>query len=70
MHIKSLLINNIYINLSRGIFVMDKKEKAKQIKERVEKIIAMESSETDPNGSYTGVPLRSDEKPVQDVDDL
>ncbi len=25
---------------------------------------------TDPNGSYTGVPLDADEKPVQDVDDL
>ena len=27
-------------------------------------------SETDPNGSYTGVPRESDEVPVQDVDDL
>ncbi len=25
---------------------------------------------TDPQGSYTGVPERPDEKPVQDADDL
>ena len=25
---------------------------------------------TDPNGSYTGVPLEKYEKPVQDADDL
>ena len=24
----------------------------------------------DPNGSYTGVPEKQDEKPVQDADDL
>ena len=27
-------------------------------------------SETDPNGSYTGVPTDKNEKPVQDADDL
>ena len=26
--------------------------------------------ETDPQGSYTGVPERPEEEPVQDVDDL
>ena len=25
---------------------------------------------SDPNGSYTGLPLDRDEKPVQDADDL
>lgn len=30
----------------------------------------MLSGDTDPNGSYTGVPLNKDEIPVQDVDDL
>ena len=30
----------------------------------------MEAVETDPNGSYTGVPQNHCEVPVQDVDDL
>ncbi len=29
-----------------------------------------QASATDPQGSYTGVPARSDEVPVQDADDL
>ena len=29
-----------------------------------------ERLKTDPNGSYTGVPLDKSEQPVQDVDDL
>ncbi|HOV40435.1 MAG TPA: hypothetical protein PLM59_01470 [Oscillospiraceae bacterium] len=28
------------------------------------------ASRSDPDGSYTGVPLNSAEKPVQDADDL
>lgn len=30
----------------------------------------MQSCDTDPNGSYTGVPLDKSEQPVQDADDL
>ena len=29
-----------------------------------------EEIRTDPQGSYTGIPEETDEKPVQDVDDL
>ena len=36
----------------------------------VEDIINMPPSDTDPMGSYTGVPLDERETPVQDVDDL
>ncbi len=31
---------------------------------------ASKKSNTDPNGSYTGVPKDKDERPVQDADDL
>ncbi|MCL2698585.1 MAG: hypothetical protein FWE74_10970 [Oscillospiraceae bacterium] len=31
---------------------------------------ARAARDTDPNGSYTGVPLNPHEKPVQDADDL
>lgn len=30
----------------------------------------MQSSDTDPNGMYTGVPADNSERPVQDADDL
>ncbi len=30
----------------------------------------MQSSDTDPNGMYTGVPTETGERPVQDADDL
>lgn len=36
----------------------------KNVETNEEKII------TDPNGSWTGVPLDKDEKPIQDADDL
>ncbi len=45
-------------------------KKNSSISDRIKKIIAMSSSSTDPNGSYTGVPENPMEKPVQDVDDL
>ncbi len=32
--------------------------------------ITLPPSETDPMGSYTGVPLGDDKQPVQDADDL
>ena len=46
---------------------MKKEEKLKGCEERDDK---GERIITDPFGSYTGVPLNEDEKPVQDVDDL
>ncbi|MCL2018992.1 MAG: hypothetical protein FWG70_04455 [Oscillospiraceae bacterium] len=33
-------------------------------------IAAVVARDTDPNGSYTGVPVNKNEKPVQDADDL
>ena len=39
-------------------------EKRKTIKTKEKEII------TDPDGSWTGVPLDKNEKPVQDADDL
>ena len=37
---------------------------------KVQQIIAGNVSQTDPFGSYTGVPINPGEVPVQDVDDL
>jgi hypothetical protein len=40
-------------------------------KNRVAKVIqSVSPSKDDPNGSYTGKPLKPGEKPVQDADDL
>jgi hypothetical protein len=40
-------------------------------KNRVEAVIkSFEPSIDDPNGSYTGKPIKKGEKPVQDSDDL
>ena len=36
----------------------------------VEELVEMQSSQTDPFGSYTGVPVNPYETPVQDADDL
>ncbi len=36
----------------------------------VGQILATPPSATDPQGSWTGLPLDADEKPVQDADDL
>lgn len=47
-----------------------KKKKEVEITEKVKGIISMQSSATDPNGSYTGVPINPFEQPVQDSDDL
>lgn len=38
--------------------------------DKVEEIISMADYETDPYGSYTGVPKDRGEKPMQDADDL
>ena len=49
---------------------MDKKKKRTEISDKVQRIISMQSSVSDPNGSYTGVPENPNETPVQDADDL
>lgn len=36
----------------------------------VRAIVLQPPSDTDPNGSYTGIPADGDTKPVQDADDL
>lgn len=46
---------------------MDKK---KDPMKKAEMLTDMRSTETDPYGSYTGVPTDPKEKPVQDADDL
>ena len=43
---------------------------AKNISEKVEDIISMANYDTDPFGSYTGIPVQKNEVPVQDADDL
>lgn len=50
----------------------NKKEKEKNVMsdKTIQNIINPEVSDTDPNGSYTGVPVNRFEKPVQDADDL
>lgn len=49
---------------------MEKKNKKPVISDRVQGIISMQASVTDPNGSYTGVPIDTNDVPVQDADDL
>lgn len=44
-----------------------KNSKAKRI---IRPISPMKSSQTDPMGMYTGVPINKNERPVQDADDL
>ncbi len=41
-----------------------------RISNKVDDLISMADFETDPYGSYTGVPINPGEKPVQDADDL
>lgn len=48
----------------------DKSHKKNEVMDKVENIISMKNSITDPNGSYTGVPKNPHDKPVQDADDL
>ena len=43
---------------------------AKNISEKIEDLISMANYDTDPCGSYTGVPVQKNEVPVQDADDL
>ena len=54
------------------LFFKKRKENKKDVMQdkTVQSIINPNPSVTDPNGSYTGVPINRFEKPVQDVDDL
>lgn len=45
-------------------------KKEKEITAKVNDLISMADYETDPFGSYTGVPENNYEVPVQDADDL
>ena len=47
-----------------------KQEEKNSITDKATNIISMQNNQTDPNGSYTGVPQNPCDKPVQDVDDL
>lgn len=47
-----------------------KKRKPPENAPRVQDMLASRASNTDPNGSYTGVPIGIGETPVQDADDL
>lgn len=51
----------------KGVCLMDKK---KDPMKKAEMLTDMRSTETDPYGSYTGVPADPKEKPIQDADDL
>lgn len=53
-----------------GNHVPIKQTKTVMNNKRVEAIVNMAPSQTDPQGSYTGNPLNEDERPVQDQDDL
>lgn len=44
--------------------------KKQQKKDVVEQILSTPPSATDPQGSWTGLPLEAGEQPVQDADDL
>ena len=41
-----------------------------KVKELTGAFVDSVSFKTDPQGSYTGKPEKTDEKPIQDVDDL
>lgn len=45
-------------------------DKIARINMQVQQIIAGNVSQSDPDGSYTGVPVHPHETPVQDADDL
>ena len=51
---------------------MSKKNRRERIPAPTEKAlnVLLKPSETDVNGSYTGVPKNKQEQPVQDADDL
>lgn len=42
----------------------------RRLSRKIQSLVNIEPSNTDPNGSYTGRPRDINEKPVQDADDL
>lgn len=53
----------------------EKKEKKlqklhKKVMAKPLEIVSLKNSQTDPQGSYTGIPLNPYDTPVQDADDL
>lgn len=46
------------------------KKRKKQQSDAVQEIVSTPPSFTDPQGSWTGLPMNEHEIPVQDVDDL
>ena len=49
---------------------MPDKKKKSEISDKVNQLFNMKDTQTDPNGSYTGVPSNPYDMPVQDADDL
>lgn len=45
-------------------------DKLKNPTQKAKEISETKPAKNDPNGSYTGVPLKKGETPVQDADDL
>ena len=49
---------------------VNRSAKEARVKKKMWEMTDIPTSETDPNGSYTGKPADKYEKPVQDADDL
>ena len=53
---------------------LEKRREVHKMKKKKESILKIENPfrqpVTDPQGSYTGIPDRTEEEPVQDADDL
>ncbi len=49
---------------------MENNKKDKKVLEVIKAFVTRNSKKTDPNGSYTGVPINKNEVPTQDADDL
>lgn len=63
------------INLKGQTMKSEKKEKKlqklhKKVMAKPLEIVSLKNSQTDPQGSYTGIPLNPYDTPVQDADDL
>lgn len=64
-------IHSLAKNNSKGVIILSIRKKYKfKGTDKVKDLTANQFSKTDPNGSYTGVPSNTNEKPVQDADDL
>ncbi len=49
---------------------MQNNKKENKVAEVIKAFVTRNSKKSDPNGSYTGVPLNKNEVPTQDADDL